>query len=161
MKSYQEEHNSEKIRVFIAIDFPGKMIVYLKDLQLHLKTYKFKASWPKPSNMHLTLKFLGDISEKKLQDVKQSIHNAVLEFKKENKKLLLSAKGIGVFPSIKKSRIIWAGIQSDMKGQASSLEHIHSLLDENLEKAGFKKDKKKFSPHITLCRLKQPVSGKR
>ncbi|MCK5098832.1 MAG: RNA 2',3'-cyclic phosphodiesterase [Desulfobacteraceae bacterium] len=156
MEHYQEKQKNEKIRAFIAITLPEKVIFHLKDLQTHLKTYKIKASWPKASSMHLTLKFLGDISVLKIQDINHSMHEAVLEFRRENKKLLLSSGGIGVFPSVNKPRIIWSGI----KDQTSRLELMHSLLDAHLEKAGFKKEKKHFSPHITICRLKQPISKK-
>ena len=169
MNTHQEQDNNKKIRAFIAISFPKKVIIHLKDIQTHLQTYKFKASWVKPSNIHLTMKFLGDIPVKTIHNINQSIHNAVLEFKKENKGLSLSVKGIGVFPSVEKPKIIWAGIQPDIqldtnpdiKGQTSSLENMHSLLNRHLGKTGFKKDKKQFSPHVTLCRLKQSESEKR
>ena len=157
MKHYQENQKNEKIRAFIAITLPEKVISHLKNLQTHLKTYKLKASWPKASNIHLTLKFLGDIPVSKIQTINDSMHEAILEFRRKNKRLSLSSGGIGVFPSVKKPRIIWSGI----KGQISRLELMHSLLDKHLEKAGFKKEKKRFSPHITICRLKQPISEKR
>ncbi|MCK5312815.1 MAG: RNA 2',3'-cyclic phosphodiesterase [Desulfobacteraceae bacterium] len=157
MNHYKQNHQNENIRAFIAISFPKKVIIHLKNMQVHLKAYKFKASWPKPSNMHLTLKFLGDIPVSKIQDINQSIHKAVLEFKREDKKLSLLTEGIGVFPSVKKPRIIWEGVQD----QTAGLNTIQSLLEKHLGKTGFKKEKKRFFPHITLCRLKQSVSEKR
>ena len=157
MKNFQQNKQNENIRAFIAIALPENVIRHLKNLQALLKTYQIKASWPNPSNMHLTLKFLGDIPSSKINIIKDSIHEAVLDFKKENKRLSLSIKGLGVFPSGKKPRIIWAGIHR----QTSRLETMHLLLDKHLEKVGCKKEKIYFSPHITLCRLKQSVSKNR
>jgi 2'-5' RNA ligase len=110
--------------------------------------------------MHLTLKFLGDIPCSRVQDINHSISAAVLDFKKDNNSLSLLIKEIGVFPSVKKSKIIWSGIQSDIEGQTNRLEIIHYLLKSHLKKIGLKKDKKRFSPHITLCRLKRPIPEK-
>ncbi|MCD4741467.1 MAG: RNA 2',3'-cyclic phosphodiesterase [Desulfobacteraceae bacterium] len=152
---------NKNIRAFIAIALPEKIVSHLRGLQTHLKTYKVKASWPNPSNMHLTLKFLGNIPCSKIQGINHSISATILDFKKENKRLSLSTKGIGVFPSVKKPGIIWSGIQSGIKGQTNRLEMMHSLLEANLEKTDFKKEKKRYFPHITLCRLKQPVSESR
>ena len=149
---------NKNIRAFIAITLPERIVSNLKGLQADLKTYKVKASWPNPSNMHLTLKFLGDIPCSKIQDINHSISAAILDFKKDNKRLSLSTKGIGVFPSVKNPGIIWSGIQSGIKGQTNKLEIVHSLLEAHLEKTGFKKEKKRYFPHITLCRLKQPIS---
>ncbi len=69
--------NNKKIRAFIAISFPRKVIAHLEHLQVKLKKHKIKASWPKLSNMHLTLKFLGDIEYSKIQGIKNSISAAV------------------------------------------------------------------------------------
>lgn len=152
---------NESIRAFIAITLPENVISHLRGLQTHLKTYQIKASWPKPSNMHLTLKFLGDIPCSRVQDINHSISAAILDFKKNNDRLSLSVEGIGVFPSVRKTRIIWSGIQSGIKGQTSRLGRIQSLLESHLEKTGFKKEKNRYFPHITLCRLKQPVPANR
>lgn len=148
---------NKSIRAFIAISLPAEVVLHLENLQTYLKKHIIKASWPKPSNMHLTLKFLGDVPISKIKDINNSISTAILDFKKDNDTLSLSAKGVGVFPSIKKPRVIWAGI----KGETNRLEMLHSFLDAHLTKQGFIKEKKYFSPHITICRLKQSVSEKR
>jgi 2'-5' RNA ligase len=152
--------NNRNIRAFIAISLPGNIISHLENLQADIKSYNIKASWPNPSNMHLTLKFLGDIPLSNVKSISDCINSAVLDFKKENENLRLSAEGIGIFPSVKKPRILWAGIQSKDKDQTDKLKMIHSLLQTRLEKTGFKKEKNQFSSHITLCRIKKPVSEK-
>jgi len=150
--------NNKNLRAFIAISLPEKVIDHLENLQSSLKGYKIKASWANPSNMHLTLKFLGEIPTAKVQDINQCISASMLDFKKEHEKLSLFAEGIGVFPSVNKPRVVWAGISSGVKGKTNSLEIIHSFLETHLEKAGFEKEKKRFFPHITLGRIKKPVS---
>ena len=96
-----EYAKNKSIRAFIAISLPAEVILHLKNLQTYLKKHKIKASWPKPSNMHLTLKFLGDIPISKIKDINHSISAAILDFNKENKSLSLFSEGIGAFPSIK------------------------------------------------------------
>lgn len=152
--------NNKNIRAFIAISFPEKIISYLENLQAGLKSNKIKASWPRPSNIHLTLKFLGDIPIAKVQTISQCISATVLDFKKDNKSLSVSVKGVGVFPSIRKPKVIWTGIQPGVEDKTNKLKTIHDLLETHLKKKGFKKEKRKFSPHITLGRIKQEVSEK-
>jgi RNA 2',3'-cyclic 3'-phosphodiesterase len=156
MKPGQTKGDQEIIRAFIGITLPEKMIVHLKDVQANLKAYKFKASWPRPSNMHLTLRFLGDMPGKKSADISECIHKSVADFKKKNIGLPVASEGIGVFPSVRKPKIVWAGIG----GETDALKNLHSILSENLERSGFKKEKSRFSPHITLCRLKQRITEK-
>jgi 2'-5' RNA ligase len=156
MDTFQQNKKDENIRAFIAITLPLNIIHHITNLQTTLKNYRIKASWPKPMNMHLTLKFLGNIPCNKVEGIHQGINNAAVEFKKDNAKLQLFTEGLGVFPSVKKSRIIWTGV----KDQDGALVTVQSLLERHLEKKGFKREKKHFSPHITLCRLKQSVAEK-
>ncbi|MCP4022560.1 MAG: RNA 2',3'-cyclic phosphodiesterase [Desulfobacteraceae bacterium] len=144
--------SSEQMRVFIALFLPEYIRLFLKKLQTDIKSQGFKASWPRVGNMHLTLKFLGNMDINEISTITSTMSEAA----NDCSKVTLKAAGIGLFPSIKKARIIWSGIQ----GQTDVLQNNHTVLEKLLEINGFKKEKKRFHPHFTLARLKKPISPK-
>ena len=101
--------------------------------------------------MHLTLRFLGDIEK---EDIK-AIIRAMKTTAATCEPFTLSAQGVGVFPGIKKARVIWAGV----RGQVSQLQTLQKTLGSNLQSEGFMGDKKRFFPHFTLGRFKGPVDS--
>ncbi len=99
--------------------------------------------------MHLTLGFLGDTEKKEIDAIimaMDSTARALTPFS-------LSAKGLGVFPGVKKPRVIWCGV----KGQVDQLEILKNTLDNHLVKACLAHDIQRFSPHFTLGRFKGAV----
>lgn len=114
---------------------------------------RVKASWTRKSSMHLTLRFLGDIEKKDVKEIIQAMEVTSATCAP----FTLSAQGVGVFPGIKKARVIWAGIQ----GQIAQLEMIQRTLEKHLQLAGIKGDKKRFSPHFTIGRFKGPVDSRK
>ncbi len=157
------ENYGEKIRTFIAVSFSGDAAMFFQELQARLKGAKIRASFPEPSTIHLTLKFLGDIQASMVPEICQCISGTVLKFKKEvtsdNKDnpceiITLWSGGLGVFPSIARPKIIWAGVH----GQTNRLEKLHDLLDLALNRIGFKREKRGFTPHFTLARIKKKIN---
>lgn len=141
------------IRAFIAISLPESIKFFLQNLQEELKKAGVKASWPNPGSLHLTLKFLGNVNISKVDTIKDCMKKAVTGISTHT----LSSSGIGVFPSVKNVRVIWSGT----RGQTDILEKIVSRLEILLfEDMGIKKENKRFSPHLTLARVKSPVSPK-
>jgi len=137
------------MRTFIAIPIPENIRLFLTRIQADIRDNRVKASWTRKASMHLSLRFLGDIE---LEDIKMIIQ-AMKTTAATCEPFTLSAQGVGVFPGIKKARVIWAGIQ----GQVAQLEMIQRTLEKYLQLAGIKGDKKRFSPHFTLGRFKGPV----
>ncbi len=138
-------------RCFIAIRLPEATKKWLKHLQKNVRKTGVQASWPKAETLHLTLKFLGQVPASRLSLVKACMSNVA----RQVPSFFLNTSGMGVFPSVKKSRVFWAGIQ----GQTDRLETLVSGLDACLtDQAGMKPDKKRFSPHVTFARIKQNVS---
>ena len=141
------------MRSFISIEIPEeakKKFVpvdnLLRDSALSLKLVKIK-------NLHLTLKFLGEIQEEKLKELVETcqvIGEAFLPFS-------LRLKGIGIFPNIKRPGIIWAGVE---KGK-ENLKEITKLLEEKLEKRGFSAERREFQGHLTLARVRRAAKGKK
>ncbi|MFO7885193.1 MAG: RNA 2',3'-cyclic phosphodiesterase [Desulfobacteraceae bacterium] len=143
------DHSLERplIRTFIAVPLPEIIIVFLSKLQEEIKQKKIKASLTKVKTMHLTLKFLGDTPAEAIDRIKEVIRITG----ERNSSVSLGAGGIGVFPSVKKARVIFSGV----KGETDRLENLHKELDQQLSVLGFPRERKRFSPHLTLARIKK------
>ena len=146
------EENSH-IRAFIAISLPKEIKNFLHDLQGQLRKSGIKASWPKSATMHLTLKFFGNVNISNIDAIKTCMIKAATGIPSHT----LSVSGIGVFPSVKKARVIWSGTrgQTDILGKLAN--RLETILFEDL---GIKKGNRRFSPHLTLARIKQPIFPK-
>ncbi len=143
---------SDIIRTFIGFELPENIISAIGSVQEGLKSYGLKVRWVRPKNIHLTLKFLGDI---KVFDIK-NVGQVITESVKENGPISLQAKGIGLFPGIKRPRVIWIGLA----GQMEPLIGLQKNLDENLERIGFPKENRPFKGHLTLGRIKGKLNPK-
>ena len=139
------------IRSFIAIELSEVIRTQLKGLQDNLKTCRFKVRWVRPENIHLTLKFLGNIDETDIEKVRGTLTSRVDRFTP----LSLSVKGVGVFPGIRRPRIIWSG----MGGQLSALAALQKALAEDLAAIGFQQEKRAFKAHLTLGRVKGAIDA--
>lgn len=144
---------SETIRAFIAIPLPPDVIEEIGALQSELKDNGFKIRWVKPSNIHLTLKFLGDTAADKITAIEQALNTATAS----HGPLTLAAKGIGVFPGVRKPRVIWVGLS----GQTQRLRDLHQSVESGLHQVGFAIDKRKFKSHLTLGRVKGHIDPER
>lgn len=141
------------LRTFIAIELPENIISFISGIQDKMKSYGFKVKWVRPKNIHITLKFLGNIHK---ADV-EKIGTAMSETVKAHPPISLAAKGIGVFPSIKRPRVIWLGL----KGQTFELIELQKAIDGTLENIGFPKEGRAFKAHLTLARVKGNLHSKK
>ncbi len=138
-----------RIRCFIAISLPDQVKQGLKSAQADLKRWKIHAAWPSPAGFHFTLAFLGDTPIVEIENIKKLMKETALE----NPGFELVVDRLGVFPGIKKARIIWAGLNRD----SEPLQDLYQKLSTKLETAGFFSAKQRFSPHTTLARIKKRV----
>jgi len=122
-------------RVFIAFDVSNEARDYLFDLQKKISKF-VKAKWVEKKNIHLTLKFLGEIDDEKLGKVKKEL--AKIKFKRFDVVL----DELGVFPDENFIRVIWVGLKSD------DIFNLQKKIDEDLLES-FSSDQK-FTSHITL-----------
>lgn len=143
----------EKVRTFIAIKLTPEIISNISGVQEELKKSVIEVKWVKPENIHLTLKFLGHITPEELEKVKLATRETLKPFAPFE----VSVSGLGAFPKIEYPRVIWVGIDKGKK----ELTKIASRIEENLAKIGFAKEKRGFSPHLTLGRVKSPKGRKR
>ncbi|MCD6512128.1 MAG: RNA 2',3'-cyclic phosphodiesterase [Thermoplasmata archaeon] len=129
------------MRAFIAIDVESeemkKLLHDLRGIKARIKTVEDK-------NIHLTLKFLGEIDENMVENVKNAMKKSV----EGEKPFIAELNGVGVFPNINYMRVIWVGFKDD-----GTIKRIQQRLDEELQKYSFKKEKD-FVPHVTIARVK-------
>jgi len=142
-----------KVRLFIAIELPLKIQKVLENIQEVLKKAKAGIKWVKPDNIHLTLKFLGYVESSQIEPIKDKMRFAGEEFSPFEISL---AKDVGVFPKINYPRVIWVGID---KGEAK-ITNLQKRLEDEMDELGFEKEKREFTPHLTLGRVKSLKSEK-
>jgi 2'-5' RNA ligase len=102
--------------------------------------------WVPPQNMHLTMCFLGEITEPMIRALKDIVEQVTRSFPPFE----METAGLGVFPDTRNPRVIWAGVHSD----DSHLERLYTALSRVLEETGFKTDKRPFKSHVTIGRIK-------
>jgi len=134
------------VRIFIAFKLPIAVVDALDKLQTALKRAGLKLAWVHPGNIHLTLKFLGDV---KAEDLLR-IERALGDVSARHAAFALTARGLGVFPTVKKARVLWSGIHGDVL----ALKKLHADLDLTLERIGFAPETRSFRGHLTLGRMK-------
>ncbi len=134
------------VRTFIAVDVESSEILgklarvrdYIAESQADLKPVSVE-------NMHITLRFIGEVPLAKVQEICEALHKSV-----KFKPFTMRIEGIGAFPNIHRPRVIWAGVTAG----ALELIKLAKEVDEALRKAGIQPSEEKLTPHITLHRVK-------
>ncbi len=134
------------MRTFIAIELSEQFKDALAQVQSHLKYASADVKWVEPANIHLTLKFLGEIDEAKCEKIKSVLD----EIARSARSFEISLKDIGAFPNIESPRVIWVGLD---KGAKESAE-LAAKIDEALSKIGFQKETRPFAAHLTIGRVR-------
>jgi RNA 2',3'-cyclic 3'-phosphodiesterase len=141
---------ADTIRAFAALNLPADIIDHAYGLQSALKARGLRLRWVKPQNLHLTLKFLGDIPAAVVADVGLALRRA----SRETAPLALNVQGMGVFPGIRRARVLWVGLG----GQIEALQLLYSRIEDELADLGLAREKRGFKAHLTLARMKGPVA---
>jgi len=129
------------MRTFIALDIPAQVRERLSEYMERSRSYAPEARWARVEGLHVTLKFVGEVSEELVEKMKAALGQvkaAPFEVKFE---------GIGFFPNAKSPRVFWAGVDG---GEA--LTRLASAVDASLEKLGITREEKAYHPHLTLAR---------
>ena len=140
-------------RVFCAIELPRPT----RDLVLqHIACLKAavstaRASWSRDANLHLTLKFLGEIPQTSVPDISHAASRAAASVQSFSIRL----EQAGVFPSQRQPRVLWLGI-NDL---SAKLAELRARLETESSRAGFAKEGRPFHPHLTIARLRQPAGA--
>jgi 2'-5' RNA ligase len=134
------------VRAFIAVDLPVSVKKTIADLQTELKRSPSDVKWVRPANCHITVKFLGDISN----DQAESVGRVLEECAAGCSAFPLIVDSVGAFPKIERPNIIWLGL-ADEKNQ---LARIAGEIEGKLLKLGFIQEDRPFAPHITIGRTR-------
>jgi 2'-5' RNA ligase len=144
--------SDQKIRCFIAIHLPPEVQNQISDYIEKLKECSTDVRWIQASNIHLTLKFLGEIDSTRVDRVKQSLYPISNKFSSFS----LNISGSGCFPGKKRPRVFWLGMD---QGKENPLFSTHQWIENKLFEINFEREKRRFSPHLTLGRVRarEPV----
>lgn len=144
---------SDTWRVFCAIDLPKdlkqKLAIHIEQLK---KDTGVKTGWTRPDNLHLTIKFLGNIAVADVNKLSQAAARTV----KSLVPFKLTAAHCGAFPTHGPPRVLWIGIMDS----SSQLAGLAERLDEECGTAGFPKEARPFHPHLTLARIRHPANAR-
>lgn len=136
------------VRCFIAIELPNKVTDALRAALAEIKpTLEDPAvRWAPLENIHLTLKFLGEIDKEQKNAIQQALERSC----GGRETIPISLSGFGCFPNPNKPRIFWIGIQDPSGG----LGELQQSIENECAALGFEKERRQFKPHLTLARVK-------
>jgi 2'-5' RNA ligase len=140
------------IRAFIAIDLSEEIQDALEEISALLKGQlgKLPVRWVPVKNIHLTLKFLGDISQANLEMLEGLLNTDVSRCAPFD----VSVSKLGAFPSTRRPRVIWVGVD-----EQAELGQLQRSLDESTTRLGYAPEERGFSPHLTLGRISRNASA--
>jgi RNA 2',3'-cyclic 3'-phosphodiesterase len=144
----QAEANRQRWRVFCAVELPLEVRRRAAEHAAHLRerTHDVRASWPRAENLHLTLKFIGQIERSRVEELSNAATRAVQNTRPFN----LIIEGAGAFPTRGLPRIIWLGI----KDSSDELARLQSNLEAECANIDFPREERPFHPHLTLARIR-------
>jgi 2'-5' RNA ligase len=135
-----------EVRCFIAVGLPDGLRGEIDRQTGRLRKLDADVRWVPLENLHLTLKFLGNTPEKVIPEIEirlQEVVGSVRGFE-------ISFSGVGVFPSPRRPRVVWIGISEG----AEAMRVLQGAVEEAVSELGFEPEKRGFSPHLTLGRLR-------
>jgi len=142
------------MRVFIAIDIDEQLRRDIAELQNELREAadikRGQAKWVNPENIHLTLKFLGQISDRQVVEVCRIAEQVAAE----HERFEIEVGGVGYFGS-SSARVLWVGAGADCRG----LIELQGHLEARLAEAGYPKEARRYTGHLTLCRVRNARAG--
>jgi 2'-5' RNA ligase len=141
-------------RIFTAIDISerarSEVFDYIEKLRAEFPN--LRVGWERAEKLHLTLKFLGDLDEKQLQNLIKAVENAAKRISDFN----LQVFQTGAFPAKRNARILWLGL----KDETESLKKLNTVLESECAAKGFAKETRNFKAHLTIARLREPQKSK-
>jgi len=134
------------VRLFVALQIPPAVRENLAALLASLREITKEPRWVRAENLHVTLKFLGEVAEDKLA----AVQTALAKIRSEQA-VALEFRGLGFFPHEKHPRVFWSGMEASL-----NLKTLAGDVEMAMENLGIPRDKREFSPHLTLARFERP-----
>ncbi len=135
------------MRCFIAITLDNSLRKEIGSVTAVLKSGNWDVKWVPPENLHITLKFLGEISA----DLAEKIKGEMGRVSGHHGPFDLSFRGVGVFPNRKSPRVVWIDL-----GYPAELPALQREIEDSLVPFGFETEDRPFSPHLTIGRVRSP-----
>lgn len=139
------------LRTFVAVDIDAAVETQVSRLIKRLQNTSAKVKWVDPQHLHYTLKFLGEIHLRDVPAICRAIEKAVRPLES----FRAVAAGAGAFPDPERPRTVWLGITD---GQEEFVT-LHDTVEDALDKLGFRREHRRFRPHLTLGRVRQSPTG--
>ena len=133
------------IRAFVAIEIDHAIIQGIFATTDELRQKISGIRWTPQTNCHLTLKFLGDVDAGQIEAIGQVLERELSLFPR----FTINAKGLGVFPDTTRPRVLWVGVEG------KPLAELAERVEKALVTLGFAREKRKFTPHLTIGRWRQ------
>lgn len=135
-----------RTRVFVAVSLPTDIKQHIAALQKALRKTGIRASWTGPETMHLTLRFVGDVTDEQLTALREGLGRSLAECGAAR----LRVQGAGAFPNMRRPNVVWAGLEVT----EGDLRALRAAVDNELRGLGLPEDNKPFRPHITIGRIR-------
>ncbi|KGG80789.1 hypothetical protein Y919_04150 [Caloranaerobacter azorensis H53214] len=132
------------MRLFIALSFDKELKERIAKIQKKVKINSSKGRWVYFDNFHLTLKFLGSVDKNYIDDINKSLEKIASDFTE----IKLKLDKLDYFPGKGMMRVVWLGVS----GEVEKVKQMKLAVDKEMIKYGFAKEKRKYTPHITLAR---------
>ncbi len=136
-------------RTFIALDLDESLRRALASVMRQMAEQLPAIRWVDPAGIHLTLAFLGDLTDERLREAMQAAEAAAPQVAP----FACHLSHLGLFDSLLHPRVIWMGVHEP----SGNLQQLHRVLNQELEQRGFTVERRPFSPHLTLARIKAPL----
>lgn len=135
------------VRCFMAVDLDDDIKAFLRQIQKNLIPFfqNARVQWVRPEQMHLTLRFLGEITESTVQAMIREC-----AFLQQERPTTMTIQGMGCFPSLKNPRVIWVGCKCP-----ETIFRMQEKIEKAAQSVGLEPEKKLFTPHLTLGRIKE------
>ena len=146
--------SASSLRVFCAVELPPEVRARAAEhgATLRDRVREARASWPRAENLHLTLKFLGEIEPGRVEALSSAASRAAQNTRPFN----LTIEGAGAFPPRGTARVLWLGI----KDSSGELARLQNNLEDECAREGFKREERPFHPHLTLARIRAPQGAR-
>ncbi len=140
------QNSGDSLRLFIALDLPGEIAEKISRLVRDLSGRLEGVRWTPAPNIHLTLKFLGQVETENIPQIRECLDRTA----GRHLPLAVSLGGLGAFPGGRNPRVIWTGVGEGREKLAGLAED----LDRGLAELGFPREARNYTPHLTLGRVK-------
>jgi 2'-5' RNA ligase len=139
------------IRAFIAVELPEGLKKELAELEAQLKKNSPPVvKWVDPNSIHITLKFLGEISSESIDEIMLAVEESASGIQT----FQLKVQEIGAFPNLERVAVIWVGV----KGEQEKIAQLQKGIEANTEQLGFPRESRAFTPHLTLGRVRDEAA---